>query len=52
MGIFTKDISTMEDLFLHQLQDIYYAEQQILLRRAANSKVVAENDRQSDERRP
>jgi ferritin-like metal-binding protein YciE len=29
MGIFTKDISTMEDLFLHQLQDIYYAEQQI-----------------------
>src|SRR6202021_4266060 len=27
MGIYTKDISTMEDLFLHQLQDIYYAEQ-------------------------
>ena len=29
MGIFTKDIKTMEDLFLHQLQDIYYAEQQL-----------------------
>jgi ferritin-like metal-binding protein YciE len=29
MGIFTKDIKTMEDLFLHQLEDIYYAEQQL-----------------------
>src|SRR6202142_4608010 len=29
MGIFTKDIKTMEDLFLHQLKDIYYAEQQL-----------------------
>lgn len=29
MGLFTKDIATFEDLFLHQLQDIYYAEQQI-----------------------
>jgi ferritin-like metal-binding protein YciE len=29
MGIFTKDIKTMDDLFLHSLQDIYYAEQQI-----------------------
>lgn len=29
MGIFTKDIKTMEDMFLHQLQDIYYAEQQL-----------------------
>jgi ferritin-like metal-binding protein YciE len=29
MGIFTKDIQTMEDLFLHSLQDIYYAEKQI-----------------------
>jgi ferritin-like metal-binding protein YciE len=29
MGLFTKDIQTFEDLFLHQLQDIYYAEQQI-----------------------
>ena len=29
MGLFTKDIKTMEDLFLHGLQDIYYAENQI-----------------------
>jgi ferritin-like metal-binding protein YciE len=29
MGIFTKDITTMGDLFLHQLEDIYYAEQQL-----------------------
>ena len=30
MGLFTKDIKTMEDLFLHQLQDIYYAEKQLV----------------------
>ena len=29
MGLFTKDIETLEDLYVHQLQDIYYAEQQI-----------------------
>jgi ferritin-like metal-binding protein YciE len=29
MGLFTKDIKTMDDLFLHQLRDIYYAEKQI-----------------------
>jgi ferritin-like metal-binding protein YciE len=29
MGLFTKDITTMEDMFLHGLQDIYYAEHQI-----------------------
>jgi len=29
MGFFTKDIKTMEDMFLHGLQDIYYAEHQI-----------------------
>lgn len=29
MGMFSKNIKTMEDLFLHGLQDIYYAEQQI-----------------------
>jgi ferritin-like metal-binding protein YciE len=29
MGLFSKDIKTMEDLFLHGLQDIYYAEKQI-----------------------
>ena len=30
MGLFSKDIKTMDDLFLHVLQDIYYAEKQIL----------------------
>ncbi|WP_407168692.1 ferritin-like domain-containing protein [Bradyrhizobium sp. ORS 111] len=30
MGIFTKDIKSMDDLLIHGLQDIYYAEQQIL----------------------
>ena len=30
MGLFTKDIKTMDDLFLHQLQDIYYAEKQLV----------------------
>jgi ferritin-like metal-binding protein YciE len=30
MGLFTKDISSMEDLFLHGLKDIYYAENQIV----------------------
>ena len=30
MGLFTRDIKTMNDLFLHQLQDIYYAEQQLV----------------------
>lgn len=29
MGLFTKDIQTFDDLFLHQLQDVYYAEHQI-----------------------
>jgi ferritin-like metal-binding protein YciE len=30
MGLFTKDIQTMNDLFIHQLQDIYYAEKQLV----------------------
>ena len=29
MGLFTKDIATLQDLYVHQLEDIYYAEQQI-----------------------
>src|ERR1044072_6104312 len=29
MALFSNDIQTMEDLLLHGLQDIYYAEQQI-----------------------
>lgn len=30
MGLFTKELKSMDDLFLHVLQDIYYAENQIL----------------------
>jgi len=30
MGLFSADIKTMNDLFVHTLQDIYYAEKQIL----------------------
>src|SRR6202167_6044519 len=29
MGLFTKDIKNMDDLFVHTLRDIYYAEKQI-----------------------
>ncbi|EHR05375.1 YciE/YciF ferroxidase family protein [Bradyrhizobium sp. WSM471] len=47
MGFFTKDIKSMEDLLLHGLQDIYYAEQQILkalpkmIDKATNKDLVA-----------
>lgn len=30
MGIFSKDIKSMDDLFVHQLKDIYYAEKRIV----------------------
>jgi ferritin-like metal-binding protein YciE len=30
MGLFTKDIKNLQDLFIHQLQDIFYAEQEIV----------------------
>jgi ferritin-like metal-binding protein YciE len=30
MGFFTKDIKTLNDLFMHGLQDLYYAENQII----------------------
>jgi ferritin-like metal-binding protein YciE len=30
MGLFTKDIKNLNDLFIHQLQDIFYAEQEIV----------------------
>ena len=29
MGLFSKDIKSLDDLFIHTLQDIYYAEHQI-----------------------
>ena len=30
MGLFSKDIKTMDDLFVHTLRDVYYAENKIL----------------------
>jgi ferritin-like metal-binding protein YciE len=30
MGLFTKDIKTLDNLFVHMLRDIYYAEKQIV----------------------
>ena len=30
MGLLSKPIRTLNDLFVHTLQDIYYAEQQII----------------------
>jgi ferritin-like metal-binding protein YciE len=30
MGLFTRDIKTMNDLFVHQLRDMYYAENQLV----------------------
>jgi ferritin-like metal-binding protein YciE len=30
MGLFSSPITTLDDLFVHMLQDIYYAEQQIV----------------------
>ena len=30
MGFFSQDIKTMDDLFVHTLRDIYYAERQIV----------------------
>jgi ferritin-like metal-binding protein YciE len=30
MGLFSKDIKTMDDLFVHTLRDVYYTENQIL----------------------
>ena len=44
MGLFSKDIQTMDDLLLHGLKDIYYAENQIV-------KSLPEADRQGDQPR-
>lgn len=30
MGLFSSDIKTMDDLFVHTLRDVYYAEKQII----------------------
>ena len=44
MGLFSKDIKSLDDLFVHTLQDIYYAEKQIV-------KVAARHDRKGDRHR-
>jgi len=47
MGLFSKDIKTMDDLLLHGIQDVYYAEQQItkalpkMIQLATNRDLVA-----------
>jgi len=47
MGLFSKDIKTLNDLFVHQLKDIYYAEQQIvktlpdMIEKATNAELKA-----------
>jgi len=47
MGFFSTSIKTMDDLFLHVLQDIYYAEQQIvknlptMIEKATNRELTA-----------
>jgi ferritin-like metal-binding protein YciE len=47
MGLFSKDIKSMDDLFLHTLQDIFYAENRIvralpkLIEKATNRELAA-----------
>lgn len=47
MGLFTKDIKSMDDLYLHVLQDLYYAENQIkkslpdMIEKATNRELTA-----------
>src|SRR5437868_895341 len=47
MGLFSKDIKNMQDLHLHVLQDIYYAESQIkkalpdMIEKAKNRELTA-----------
>ncbi len=47
MGLFSKPIKTLDDLFVHTLQDIYYAEQQItknlptMAKKASNGELKA-----------
>ena len=44
MGLFSKDIKSMEDLLLHTLQDVYYAER-------SNRQIAAQDDRKIDQPR-
>jgi ferritin-like metal-binding protein YciE len=55
MGLFSKDIKTMDELFIHVLRDIYYAEKQILkalpdmIDKAQNRELTAAFKRHYDE---
>ena len=42
MGLFSKPIKTLDDLFVHTLQDIYYAENQIVKNLPAMAEKAAE----------
>src|SRR5207302_11203758 len=44
MGLFSKDVKTMDDLFVHTLRDMYYAEKQIL--HALPDMIEKSNDQQ------
>jgi len=44
MGLFSKDVRTMDDLFVHTLRDMYYAEKQIL--HALPDMIEKSNDQQ------
>ena len=47
MGLFSKDIKSLDDLFVHTLQDIYYAENQIekalpdMIEKATNTELTS-----------
>ena len=55
MGLFSKDIRTMDELFIHVLRDIYYAEKQIIkalpdmIEKAQNRELTAAFQRHYDE---
>ena len=60
MGFFSKDIKTMNDLFMHGLEDLFYAENQIakslpdMIEKATNSaaarrlREASQGDRETD----
>ena len=55
MGLFSKDIKTMDDLFVHTLQDIYYAEKKIakslptMIKKASDPQLKADFQRHLSE---
>jgi ferritin-like metal-binding protein YciE len=55
MGFFTKDIATLDDLFVHTLRDIYYAEKKIakslpgMIDKATDEKLISGFERHLDQ---